>query len=466
MPFRADRQIAVLWPALRLTASSREGEPYSALVTILLGWLTSFRLMDDEAGAPQGLQAFASFQEVTKWLHSLWLRLSAAEVSEIHAHKKAVTTEILNSSLRLREQANLLTALDYLARLAAARGVADVEGRTENVSLPPTRHPDMQAVYRKLAGFAATDLPIWLAGERGTELEELARLVHRLRGLPDESFHVWEHDAPARSADRWSKPRIVVHDGRPGEATVFVPAIDTAPASVHRQLYDHVVKDFAKPGLVSFVIGTGRVELEDSKHSNLLVELFSFLAPTCVRVMPLRNRRDDLPGLMRYFAHQMDLSDPVPRMTSETISLLKRYHWPGNTRELKWVTGFVIKKRPAGDIRPQDLPETVRPGWNSPTGLTSVLRDLGEKHRFRALASEEHCRALAHFLRDQRTARFTASDIQRHFPMGRETARRLLQTLEARGLIIGLKGAGERRITGYRCAETLFDVISVAETSP
>jgi hypothetical protein len=429
-----------------MTASSREGVPHSELVSILLRWLTSFRLLDEEAASPEGLRPSASFQEVTRWLQSLWLRLSAVEISELPAHKRSVMVEILKSNLRRPEQAHALTALDYLTRLSAARRVANVEGLTGQVALPPSSHPDMQAAYRRLAGFAPSDLPIWLIGERGTELEELARAVHKLRGLPDSSFHVWN----AAGAERRTEIPIVMDDARPGETTVFVQAVEEAPPFVHQQLYDCMVRDFLKRGLFRVVIGTGPVELEDGTYSNLLTEIFAFLSPTSVRVPPLRSRREDLPGLMRFLAQAMQLTDPVPRITNETMELLKQYHWPGNTQELKWVTGFMLKKRPAGAIRPSDLPDPIWPGTTSKIPLTSVLRDLGAQNRFRSLGSMEQCRTLANFLTARRNTRFTPSDVQCLIPMGRETARRLLQALENAGLIVGLTGAGNRRVTGYR----------------
>lgn len=449
MMLPADRQIAILWPALRLTARTRQDQPYSGLLAILLRSLTTLRLLDEEAGSPDALRSGASFQEVTKWLHSVWLRLGAAEISEIHAHRRAVMTEILHSDLGPDEQADLFTALDYLARLAAARSIAERVGRAPKASLPPTRHPDMQTMYRLLAGFAATDLPIWLLGEHGTEQEDLARMVHRLRGLPDAAFHVWEHGNPdLAGTDR---------DGM-AEASVFVPSVETASPAALRHLLDRLLEDFAKPGPIRYIIGTCPVDLEDGRHGDLLVELLVFLAPTSVRVIPLRNRRDDLREFIAFLSHQMGSPDPVPRITSEAMDILQRYHWPGNTLELKRVTAFLLRKRPTGDIRPQDLPETVKCGFHHPAGLSQALLAIGEKNRFRALASLEDCRALAAFLIERRTTRFSASDIQRLLSMGRETARRLLQALEAGGLIEGIKGARACRMTGYRSTSMLNDL--------
>jgi DNA-binding NtrC family response regulator len=310
----------------------------------------------------------------------------------------------------------------------------------------------MQAAYRRLAGLAATDLPVWLIGERGTELEELARLVHQLRGLPEGSFHVWDHadGERVRIVRRASKRKHERSDF--AEGTVFAPFADAAPPGFQSLLYDHLLKDLYGSGSCRIVVSSGPVDLVTDNLSDISTELFAFLAPTSVRIVPLRNRIEDIPGLVSFAARHLGFHDPAPRITPEALDLLRQYHWPGNTQELKWVTAYMVKKRPSGDIRPLDLPETIRPPAHGQEHLLEELQEIGEKNGFRVLASQEGRGKLSAFLTERGNARFTASDIQRLFSMGRETARRLLQALEAAGLVIGTKGAAGCRVTGYRCS--------------
>jgi len=453
MLFRSERHVTLLWPALRIVGKGREGESYGSLVASLLQWLTSFRLFDEEAASPPGLRACASFDEVTNWLHSVWLRFSAAEASEILSHKKVIAAEVISSATSPREQESLLVAVDYLSRLASARRSAERETGNLRVRLAATRHNDVQVAYRKLARLAATDLPVWLTGERGPGLDELARVVHKLRGLPDDSFQLWDHREHKSPAARRSWSRFLLERSRGGETTLYAPSIDTAPPDFQQQLYDLLVMDLAAASPFRTVVSSGPVDLTEDNQSNLTVELFAFLAPSRVRIVPLRNRMEDLSELIRFQAALLGFRDPLPRISPEAMGLLRTYDWPGNTEELKWVTAFMIKRRPSGSIGPLDLPDAVGCAFQRLGSILDVLQRIGKENGFRVLASEEGRRRLATFLADSGTARFTASDIQRLFSMGRETVRRLLDALAAGGLIIGEKGAGDRRVTGYRCVE-------------
>jgi formate hydrogenlyase transcriptional activator len=56
-----------------------------------------------------------------------------------------------------------------------------------------------------------------------------------------------------------------------------------------------------------------------------------------VEVPPLRERRDDIPLLVRHFVQQFArrMGKVVDTIPSETMNVLVRYHWPGNIRELQ-----------------------------------------------------------------------------------------------------------------------------------
>jgi formate hydrogenlyase transcriptional activator len=55
-----------------------------------------------------------------------------------------------------------------------------------------------------------------------------------------------------------------------------------------------------------------------------------------ITVPPLRDRREDIPLLVRYFVQQnaRRMNRRITSITAETMEALTRYHWPGNIREL------------------------------------------------------------------------------------------------------------------------------------
>jgi len=153
--------------------------------------------------------------------------------------------------------------------------------------------------------------------------------------------------------------------------------------------------------------------------------------------------------MIDFVAAQRGLGATTARLTPEALDLLHGYHWPGNTEELDHMVAFLVGRRPAGSIRPEDLPETVRPQSDFPKQILEDLEELVGAERFRVLAGDEGRRRFADFLCAFGSERFGAGEIQRFLGLGRETARRLLRSLEQRGLIHGERGARGMRVTRY-----------------
>lgn len=448
MPEKPAENERLLWPALVILKTGRGSRSSAQLIRMFRESLQVLRLLEDEDSFPKRLKSPAPFQDVVNWLNTAWHLLSAAQTSEVLFRRQALTSEIVRSGLPANEQTNLITAVDYLSRLAAARKVAE-RTRDPAPTIRSTGNPRMQAAYRKLISLAATDLPIWLVGEKGTELESLARLVHRLRGLPEGTFRVWEHSVSRRPDDSgaWRDFDDLIHDRY--ESTVFALAMDEASEATQRSLYRHLINDLGGSLACRTIVASMPVEYDDSDNSTL-EELSAFLGPSRVDIPPLRSRIEDLPALIRFFASSRGLKDPTGRLQREAVEELRAYHWPGNVEELEMVTAFLLRMRPSGPIRREDLPETVRRPFGPDRDTLQVLDEIAVESKFRVLKTEEGRHRLAIFLSERKGEDFRAGDIPILFGMGRETARRLLLSLESKGLIAAVKGAKERRTTHYR----------------
>jgi two-component system response regulator AtoC len=81
----------------------------------------------------------------------------------------------------------------------------------------------------------------------------------------------------------------------------------------------------------------------------------------CLRIPPLRQRREDIPILMEHFLRKFgrEFQRPVPALSEETLRLFQEYSWPGNVRELENAAKAIVA---LGD-------ETVAMG-----GLRAMLR--------------------------------------------------------------------------------------------
>jgi two-component system NtrC family response regulator len=80
------------------------------------------------------------------------------------------------------------------------------------------------------------------------------------------------------------------------------------------------------------VIAATNVDLEEAiREKTFREDLFYRLNVVRLEIPPLQQRREDIPMLAEHFAH---LFNPSVRIAPEVLTLLQRYHWPGNIREL------------------------------------------------------------------------------------------------------------------------------------
>jgi hypothetical protein len=440
------------WPALLLMRAGRKNEPAASLSERVVAWLRTTRVLAEEDSWDVPPEPPASTDEVCRWLWTVWRRLSTARESELLSRRGELVRAIVSSPLSEDDQARCLTSLDYLSRLAAAvHSARSAEGRPPP-EIPPTVSSLMQAAYRKLAGLAATDLPIWLSGEKGTELDRVAQLVARLRGGEEGSLKVWEtvDGSVAHVVDSWEDLTSV--GPATGETIILARNADEAPREVQRLLHDRLVKELSSGGSLRIVVTSGPVDLEEGSPSD--TELFAFLHPMHVEIPPLRRRIEDLESLITFFARSRGSADPIDRFSSEALDALRNHHWPANTEELAVAVAYALGKRPAGTVRIEDLPDTIRAQPEEEGEIMAELKGIHKEQGFRILATDSQRKVLANFLIDSQEDTFRLLDVQKTFGLAKETARRLLSALTDRRLITGIKGAkGERTIAYRRCRE-------------
>jgi DNA-binding NtrC family response regulator len=414
-------------------------------------YFTAQRFGTEKAVPVSSLKSPCSEQDVIEWLHSTWHIFEQASLAEIAERRREILNRIVASGLTSEEQTDLITALDYMARLCSARKSSHIIGGAPS-TVPSSLCQAMQVAYLKLAGLAAADLPIWLAGEKGCEFEALARLAHSLRGLPETGFFVEHFDGHTETTPLGkAMERLFIGDL---ECTVFIADVDQAPVEMQKTLHRKLVGDVVKVPSLRVVVGTGSWNLASSVPKDIFHELFAFLSPFRIDIPPLRRRTSDIPELIRFLSTSLSGDDFVERFAPEAMRILQEHHWPGNVEELRSVSRYVVKKRPSGVIRAEDLPDTLKACVRADETISDRLTTILEQSGFRMFRSEEGRQRMAMFLTDSAETSFTTADIQRLFRMGRETVRRLLQSLQTAGVIEGIRGAKNQRTTRYRVLST------------
>jgi len=109
-------------------------------------------------------------------------------------------------------------------------------------------------------------------------------------------------------------------------------------------------------------------------------DLFYRLNVFPINVPPLRERPEDIPLLVNFFAHKFAqrMRRPIESVPKETMAALKSYHWPGNIRELQNLVerGVILSRGSSLEIPLTELKNSTRVSThaNGSTALEDVER--------------------------------------------------------------------------------------------
>ncbi|EGV17687.1 sigma-54-dependent transcriptional regulator [Thiocapsa marina] len=207
-----------------------------------------------------------------------------------------------------------------------------------------------------LKAVAATEATVLILGESGVGKEKVAQEIHRLSpraegplvavdccSLPETLFEseLFGHERGAFTGAAQRKPGLIE---QAKDGTLFLDEIGEIPAPIQAKLLRVLeTKRFRRLGSatdlkaeVRIVAATNRdldgMAQRGEFRQDLLYRLNSFV----VDVPPLRERREDIPPLVRYFlAHHGQSKRIVKRASASAMQQLVAYDWPGNVRELR-----------------------------------------------------------------------------------------------------------------------------------
>jgi transcriptional regulator with PAS, ATPase and Fis domain len=134
---------------------------------------------------------------------------------------------------------------------------------------------------------------------------------------------------------------------------------------------------------VRVIAATNRVLVESVAAKTFREDLYYRLNVIHLQVPPLRNRKDDVPLLLRHFleAFARQYQSPVPIVSKDALDVLMEHPWPGNVRELKNVVERLVIRGSNGEIGRDDLPlDVVRavaaPSAQSPRNAPRPVADV------------------------------------------------------------------------------------------
>lgn len=244
-----------------------------------------------------------------------------------------------------------------------------------------TAHSEMRKVFSVVDKVARSGSTVLILGESGTGKELIARAVHDLSGvkghfvpvncgaIPDNLLEseLFGYEKGAFTGATISKPgRFILADG----GTIFLDEIgEMSPhlqVKLLRVLQEQEVEAVgglrAKKIHVRVIAATNVNLLEAVRNGRFREDLYYRLQVVPVHLPALRQRSNDIPLLINYFAEKFSRQrDNRPLVFSpQAMESLTAYNWPGNIRELENLIERLSILLDGDAVYPEDLPEYLR----------------------------------------------------------------------------------------------------------
>lgn len=270
-------------------------------------------------------------------------------------------------------------AYSHYKKLFSSKGQAQTEASESGII---GSAPAMQAVFRAIGRLSRSNVTVMVNGESGTGKELVAKALHQHSLRKDKPFialnmaaipkdllesELFGHEKGAfTGAASRRKGRFEQADG----GTLFLDEIGDMPAEMQTRLL-RVLSDgefFAVGGHQPIHVD---VRIIAATHQGLekLVEerrfredLFHRLNVVRIKIPPVRERREDIPLLLRYFLAKAakDLNDDMKVLDHEAMAYLTKLPWSGNVRQIENTCHWLTVMCPSSTIQVDDLPEELK----------------------------------------------------------------------------------------------------------
>ena len=217
-------------------------------------------------------------------------------------------------------------------------------------------HARMREIRAIIESIADTDTIVLIRGESGVGKDLIARAVHAASSRRQGPFikvncaaipqgllesELFGHEKGAFTGAHRRKPGQFEYANK---GAIYLDEIAELPLALQAKLL-HVLQDFrfsrvGGHGLIDVdtrVIAATNRDLEDAMAQRQFREdLYYRLNVVEIRVPPLRDRREEIPGLIAWFLGKFNAQyGRCKQLSAETIAQLTEYSWPGNVRELE-----------------------------------------------------------------------------------------------------------------------------------
>jgi NtrC-family two-component system response regulator AlgB len=278
-------------------------------------------------------------------------------------------------------------------QVAATKGYGDLV----------THSRDMLATLDLAARVAESNMTVLIEGESGTGKELVAQFIHQKSGrsrqplvkvncaalpenlLESELFGHVKGGFTGAVKDRQGRFELA------DSGTIFLDEIADIPPSIQAKLlrviqskeFERVGESVTRKVDVRIIAATNKNLDEALKEGSFREDLFYRLNAVRLKLLPLRERPEDIPLLIQYFLKKF-AKDNGLAIAPEAMKALRAYRWNGNVRELENVMERAVLLAQSGMVEITHLPEEIRLAAEQPAHALS-LEEVEKLHIKRVL---------------------------------------------------------------------------------
>ena len=245
------------------------------------------------------------------------------------------------------------------------------------------RSPEMRAVFKDVGRVAGQNVTVLIRGESGSGKELVARALYQHSSRRDAPFMVVNCAAlpdtlleselfgHEKGAFTGAEHRRIGKFEQCNGGTLLLDEVgDMSPLVqgkvlrlLQEQRFERVGGNETIQTDVRLIAATNRPLEEMTADGRFRSDLFYRLNGVAISLPPLRDRKDDLPLLLRHFMARLAVElgkRDLEGISPEALELLMQYDWPGNIRELQSVVRQFVLKASGPVIVPEFLPPELR----------------------------------------------------------------------------------------------------------
>ena len=259
-----------------------------------------------------------------------------------------------------------------------------------------------QKVLQQIERVASTDATVLILGESGTGKELLARAVHNISNrskrplvkvncatLPSNLIEseLFGHEKGAFTGAMDRKiGRFELADG----GTIFLDELGELPIELQAKLLRVLQEgEFERLGNSKTLKVNVRVIAATNRNLQLAIEkkefredLFYRLNVFPITCPPLRERKEDIPLLVKHFLQKFEgkMGKKITHVPDEVMNALCAYHWPGNIRELENLIERAMILSPGNELSRGEWLPSVKHGSNNAHTSLQKLEEVEKNH--------------------------------------------------------------------------------------